>query len=124
LTGIFAAVALLLAAVGTYGVLSFAVSQRTREIGIRMALGALPEQVLSRFLGTGARLLVVGVALGVAGALAAQHAMKAMLYGVGGFPWALLAGASGLMAIVVLLASYLPARRAARVDPVVALRCE
>ena len=124
LTGIFAGVALLLAAVGTYGVLSFAVSQRTREIGIRMALGALPQQVLSGFLGTGARLLIIGVALGMAGTLMAERAMKTVLYGVAGFPWALLASAFALMATVVLLASYLPARRAAKVDPMMALRCE
>jgi len=124
LTGIFAAVALLLAAVGTYGVLSFAVSQRTREIGIRMALGALPQQVLSAFLGIGARLLMIGAVLGVAGALLAERAMKTVLYGMAGFPWELLAVTSVLMAIVVFLASYIPARRAARVDPMVALRCE
>ena len=124
LTGAFAAVALLLAAVGTYGVLSFAVAQRTREIGIRMALGALPQQVLLGFLGIGVRLLIGGVALGAVGALVADRAMKTVLYGMAGFPWALLGATFGVMAVVVFLASYIPARRAAKVDPMVALRCE
>jgi predicted permease len=124
LTGIFAGVALLLAAIGTYGVLSFAVSQRSREIGIRMALGAQPQQVLAGFLGLGARLLLVGVVLGVLGAWAAGRAMESVLYGVGAFQLGVFAATSGVMMLVVLLACYIPARRAAKVDPMVALRCE
>jgi predicted permease len=124
LTGIFAAVALLLAAVGTYGVLSFAVAQRHREIGIRMALGALPQQVLAHFLGLGTKLLLVGVALGMLGALAAERAMKSVLYGVDAFPGGVLAATIAVMVAVVLLACFIPARRAASVDPMVALRYE
>jgi len=124
LTGIFAAVALLLAAVGTYGVLSFAVSQRTREIGIRMALGALPRQVLAGILGTGTKLLLIGLALGLVGAVAAGRAIQSVLFGVGGFQIGVFAAAAAVMMLVVLLACYLPARRAAQVDPMEALRCE
>ncbi len=124
LTGIFAAVALLLAAVGTYGVLSFAVLQRNREIGIRMALGALPQRVLGGFLAIGAQLLLIGVALGVVGALAAHRAMQSVLFGVGHTQAGVLAATSGVLMLVVLLACYIPARRAAKVDPMVALRCE
>jgi ABC-type antimicrobial peptide transport system permease subunit len=122
LTGIFAGVALLLAAIGTYGVLSFAVSQRHREIGVRMALGAQPGQVLAGFLGAGTRLLGAGVALGLLGALAAGRAMESVLFGVSGFPASVLAATTFAMTLVVWLACYIPARRAAKVDPMVALR--
>jgi ABC-type antimicrobial peptide transport system permease subunit len=124
LTGVFAGVALLLAAIGTYGVLSFAVSQRHREIGIRMALGALPQQVLAGFLGSGARLLLISVGLGLLGALAAGRALQSVLFGVGAFQLGVLAASSGVMMLAVLLACYLPARCAAKVDPMVALRYE
>ena len=124
LTGAFAAVALLLAGIGTYGVLSFAVSQRHREIGIRMALGALPQQVVAAFLGVGAKLLMIGVALGIVGAWLAGRAMESVLFGVDSFQANVLSAAFSVMMLVVLLACYIPARRAARVDPMVALHCE
>jgi predicted permease len=124
LTGLFAAAALLLAAIGTYGVLSYAVSQRQREIGVRMALGALPQQVLAHFLGLGSKLLLAGVALGALGAYAAGRAMQSVLFEVGAFQANVLGATVGVMLLVVLLACFIPARRAAKVDPMVALRYE
>jgi predicted permease len=124
LTGIFSAVALLLAAIGTYGVLSYAVAQRTREIGVRMALGALPKQVLAHFLGTGARLLLVGLLLGSVGTWAVGRAMQSVLFDVGAVDPRVLTTTVAVMILVVLVACLIPARRAARVDPMVALRYE
>jgi predicted permease len=124
LAGAFAVVALLLAAVGTYGVLAYAVSQRRREIGVRMALGALPQQVLRHFLLLGVRLLLVGVVLGIAGALVAGRAMQTVLFGVESADPAVLAVSAVTLTVVVLFATLIPSRRATRVDPVVALRAE
>jgi len=124
LTGIFAAVALVLAAVGIYGVLSYAVTQRYREIGVRMALGALPKQVLAQFLSLGTRLLLLGTALGMVGAWAAGRAMQTVLFGVSAVQPLVLAATFAVTVLVVLLACLLPARRAAKVDPMVALRYE
>jgi len=122
LAGIFAGVALLLAAVGTYGVLAYAVSQRRREIGVRMALGALPQQVLAQFLGLGAKLLLAGIALGALGAWGVGRAMQSMLFGLGAVHAGVLAGAAVVMMAVVLVATFLPSHRASRVSPIEALR--
>jgi len=124
LAGIFAGVALLLAAIGTYGVLSYAVAQRTREIGIRMAVGAQRHQIGAQFLSLGLRLLTTGTVLGIAGAWLAGRAMQSVLFGVPALPLAALFGTALVMAAVSLIACLIPARRAARVDPMVALRAE
>jgi predicted permease len=124
LAGIFAGVALLLAAIGTYGVLSYAVAQRTREIGIRMALGAQREQIGAQFLSLGLRLLAAGTIVGLIGAWLAGKAMQSVLFGVPTLPIAALFGTALVMSIVSLIACLIPARRASRVDPMVALRTE
>ena len=124
LAGIFAGVALLLAAIGTYGVLSYAVAQRTREIGIRMALGAQRGQIGSQFLSLGLRLLAAGTILGLLGAWLAGRAMQSVLFGVPTLHLATLLGTALVMTSVSLVACLIPARRATRVDPIVALRHE
>lgn len=122
LAGIFAGVALLLAALGTYGVLAYAVSQRRREIGVRMALGAQPRQVLGQFLGLGVRLMLAGTALGVLGAWGAGRAMQSLLFGVGALHPGVLGATAAVMLLVVLAATFLPSHRASRVSPIDALR--
>jgi putative ABC transport system permease protein len=124
LAGIFAGVALLLAAIGTYGVLSYAVAQRRREIGIRMALGAQRHQIGTQFLSLGLRLLVAGTILGLIGAWLAGRAMQSILFDVPTLHVAILLGTALVMTAVSLVACLIPARRAAKVDPVVALRTE
>ena len=124
LAGIFAGVALLLAAIGTYGVLSYAVAQRTREIGIRMALGAQREQIGAQFLSLGLRLLAAGTILGWIGAWLAGRAMQSVLFDVPALPVATLLGVALVMSVVSLIACLIPTRRAAKVDPVEALRAE
>lgn len=124
LAWIFSTVALGLAALGIYGVLAYAVAQRRREIGVRMALGAQPEQVLRQFLGLGARLLTIGVSLGLVLAFFVGRFMSSMLYEISPFNGAVLAGTSALLAGVVFLASFLPSRRAARIAPIEALRAD
>jgi hypothetical protein len=124
LTTIFAGVALLLATVGTYGVLAYSVSQRRREIGVRMALGALPRQILRLFLGMGGRLLLAGCFLGMFGAWITGRAMQSFLFEVAPFPPGLIAGVAALMCLVVQIAILLPAARAAAVDPSETLRHE
>jgi putative ABC transport system permease protein len=118
----FAGLALLLAATGLFGVISFLVSQRTREIGIRIALGAKSVSVLMMVLQQGLRMVLIGLALGVIGALAATNAVKSLLFGVSSTDWITFGGVSIVLLATAVLASYLPARRAARVDPMVALR--
>jgi predicted permease len=122
LAGIFSGVALLLAAIGTYGVLAYAVGQRKREIGVRMALGAQPSQVLSLFMAFGATLLGIGVALGIAGAWMAGRAMQDLLFGIDPLNVAVLAASTAIMVIVVFFAILLPSRRAAGINPIEALR--
>jgi putative ABC transport system permease protein len=124
LIGAFATLALVLAAVGIYGVLSFSVAQRTHEIGVRVALGARRGQVLGMVVGEAALLAVVGIGLGIAAALGLTQVMKNLLFGVSETdPWIFAGSAAALLAIAVV-ASFVPAHRAARVDPLVALRQE
>jgi predicted lysophospholipase L1 biosynthesis ABC-type transport system permease subunit len=124
LAAIFAGVALLLAAIGTYGVLSYAVAQRRREIGIRMALGARREQIGAQFLSLGLRLLAAGTILGLIGAWLAGRAMRSVLFDVPALPIAALFGTALVMTAVSLVACLIPARRATQVDPMIALRTE
>jgi putative ABC transport system permease protein len=124
LLALFAGLALTLAAVGIYGVMSYAVTQRTRELGVRMALGARRPQVLRMVVGQGLRLAVLGVAIGLAGAWALTRVLGAQLYGVSPTDPATFATLSALLLAVAVLASLLPARRATRVDPMIALRGE
>jgi len=122
--GSFGLLALLLAAIGIYGVMAFAVSQRTREIGIRMALGAQGRDVLRLILKQGVLLLLVGLGLGLAGALLLTRLMTSVLYGVSATDVVTFASVTALLGLVALVACWLPARRATQVDPMIALRCE
>ena len=124
LFAIFAAAALALAAIGTYGVIAFAVVQRTREIGIRMALGASRAEVVRLVVGYGGRLAAIGIVLGVVAALALSRVLRSLLFGVSATDPATFAGVALLLALVAVLASWLPARRAARIEPTVAMHAE
>ena len=124
LVGGFAVMALLMGLIGLYGVIAYSVSQRGREIGIRMALGAEPRSVRRLILREGARLALLGIAIGLAGAVAAAQAMRGLLFGVRSWDVAILVPVAAILALAALAATLLPARRAAAVNPVDALRSE
>jgi putative ABC transport system permease protein len=124
LLAVFAAVALLLAAIGIYGVVNYSVAQRTRELGIRVALGAQRTDVLKLIVGQGLRLTLAGIACGAAGALAVTRLMADLLFGVAPTDPLTFATVALMLPLVALLACWLPARRATKVDPMIALRCD
>ncbi|MGH9738254.1 MAG: FtsX-like permease family protein, partial [Candidatus Acidiferrales bacterium] len=124
LLAIFAALALLLSCIGIYGVISYLVAQRTHEIGVRMALGAQPSQVLRLILGQGAKMALLGIAIGLVASLALTRLMTKMLFGVSAYDPLTFLGVAALLIVVALAACYIPARRAMRVDPMIALRYE
>jgi putative ABC transport system permease protein len=124
LLGVFAAAALLLAAVGVYGVMAYSVSQRTHEIGIRLALGANPRDLMKLILGEALRLTGIGLLIAVPCAVAISRAMASLIFGVVSVDFAILSGFTALLIAVALGAAYVPARRAMRVDPVISLRYE
>jgi putative ABC transport system permease protein len=124
LLAVFAGLALVLAAVGLYGVLAYSVSQRTQEIGIRVAVGAEPGQLIREVIQDALRLVLPGIAIGLIGSVAITRLLRSLLYEITPTdPWTLTVVSAGLIGIA-MLASYLPARRAARVDPITALRYE
>jgi ABC-type antimicrobial peptide transport system permease subunit len=121
---LFGGLALFLAGVGIYGIIGYAVSQRTREIGVRMAMGAEPRQVLRMVLCEGLKLVLTGLSLGVAAALMLMRLLEGLVYGVSMRDPLIFIIVNLVMLFVAMLACYFPARRAARVDPLVALRYE
>jgi putative ABC transport system permease protein len=124
LLGLFSALALVLAAIGVYGVISYSVAQRTHEIGIRMALGAQRQEVLRMVLTQGLEIAFVGVAIGLAASIGLARLMSSLLFSVGANDPMTFAAVAFLLVVVAVLACYIPARRATRVDPMVALHYE
>jgi putative ABC transport system permease protein len=124
LLAIFACVALLIAAIGIYGVLSYSVTQRTREIGVRLALGAPRVEVLRMIVGEGMRMGIAGIAAGLLGAAAVSRALSSILFGVQARDPLTFASVAGILIVIALAACYLPARRATSIDPIIALRDE
>jgi putative ABC transport system permease protein len=124
LIGFFGVVALLLATAGVFGVMAYSVSRRTREIGVRVALGAGSREVLGMILGQGLRTIFIGVAIGIAGSLALTRSVQSLLFGVTPTDPLTYVAVAMLLTVVAVTASYIPARRAMRVDPMVALRHE
>ena len=122
--GVVSALALILGAIGLYGVLSYVVAERTREIGVRMALGATSSAVRRMVVSQGSRVVLVGVALGVGAAFLSTKFLKALLFGVEAVDPKVFAAMSVMMLAVGLLASYMPARRASSVDPIESLRSD
>jgi putative ABC transport system permease protein len=124
LLAIFAGLALVLAAIGVYGVIAYAVTERTREIGIRMAIGAQGRDVLRLMMKSGVSAVTAGVGLGLAGSFALTRVMSSLLYGVSATDPVTFATITGLVTAVALTACFIPARQATRVDPIAALRYE
>jgi ABC-type antimicrobial peptide transport system permease subunit len=122
--GLFALIALLLTAVGIYGVIAYGVAQRRHEIGIRMALGAQRGNVLGLVLGQGARLILIGVGIGVVAALALTRSMSSLLYGISATDPITFGSVILILAAVAFLATFVPARHATQVSPIIALRYE
>jgi putative ABC transport system permease protein len=124
LLSIFAAVALVLTIIGLYGVMSYSVAQRTNEIGIRMALGAQTRDVLGLIVKDGMKLVLLGLVLGISGALGLTRLLSSLLFGVTTRDPMTFVAIAALLSVVAILACYIPAWRATRVDPLEALRCE
>jgi ABC-type antimicrobial peptide transport system permease subunit len=124
LLAVFAGISVLLAALGIHGVVSYGVAQRTREFGLRMALGSTPRQLKGLVIVHGIKTALIGLAVGLAGAAALASVLRVTLYGVAPLDAGVMAGVAGLLFAVALVANYIPARRATRIDPMQALQQE